>query len=137
METIVISPKNLLEEKQKHLPEKISISGNRIVFSAKATQILSLNEKTRFTILIKNNKMFYREATLSEDSFALYKFGNGAHSRYASNVNGLPEMLDGIKKINKKFEVEPRPSKKGGLRFDFLLGNLHEGGLWELIAIPM
>lgn len=137
MEAIVISPKTLLEEKQKHLPEKITISGNRIVFSAKASHILSLKEKTRFTILIRNNKLFYRESAPSEDAFTAYKLGNGPLLRLASNVNGLPEMLDGIKKLNKKFEVEPRPSNKGGVRFDFLLGNLHEGGLWELIAIPM
>lgn len=137
METIIISPKTLLEEKQKHLPETITISGNRIVFSAKAARILNQKEKTRFVILLKGNKLFYRESPPSEDAFTLSKFSNGAYPRYAANVNGLPDMLASLKKLVKKLEVEPRKSNKGGLRFDFALGPLHEGGLWELVALPM
>lgn len=135
MEIVIISPKTLFIEKQKSIIEKITISGGRIVFNSKAAITLSLKENSQFTLMLKNNTLFYKEAI--SGGFSIAKFGTGDFPKYAANAKGLVEMLTDFKNKNKKINIEPLKNNKGGISFKFSIGPLHEGGLWELIALPV
>lgn len=136
METLVLTPHYLRMEKIKHEYEKITISGSRVIFSAKTVMTLALKKGDSFSIVLQNKKVFYQDKTSGADGFVVNTFGK-EKNLLGANAPGLAELLASFKKLHPTMAIEVQKTAKSSVKLVFGLGNFHEGGLWELIPLPM